>query len=149
MPVAMSAEALNLPAARRRTPRAAGRPVAVSRSVRGRRPGTRRTLRADFGTTRRAGHSARDDQVATATELLDHGGYAVLRPGECGYASSLNESGNARVRIKRVSGSTNGSGTVAYPQGQPVIEYVFDSPSSRTVRSSIPGTLASEPITPW
>ena len=43
---------------------------------------------------------------------------------------------------KRVSGSTSASGTAAKPQRQPVIAYVFESPSSRIVRSSIPGSEA-------
>jgi hypothetical protein len=50
--------------------------------------------------------------------------------------------------IKRVSGSTNGSGTAAYRQRQPVIEYVFDSPSSKAVRSSIRGELGSDTTSP-
>ena len=49
---------------------------------------------------------------------------------------------------KRTSGSTSGSGTAAKPQRQPVIAYVFESPSRTIVRSSIPGRDAIEANSP-
>ena len=63
---------------------------------------------------------------------------ASCGPSSAAMPASCTNGGTHEVELtkNRTSGSTSGAGTAAKPQRQPVIAYVFDSPSSTSVRSS-------------
>ena len=86
-----------------------------------------------------AGHAGQrvepvDDETAAHVELVHHRLHRVPRALERGDPCELG-AGAARVELmkRRVSGSTSGSGTAAYPSRQPVIANVFEKPSRRIV----------------